>query len=233
MSQHDDLKGAYFYETTGLFEIFGPGRPDGSGLRLRRWCIVVQPRQFSRLCPPDGVQRRRTFQPAGFQQPGGGEPCAGGLFSATGNTAAAAETIAAATGGELFPLESVTPYTDADLDYNDSGSRTSRERADASLQNVPLVSTAVEGWDTYDTVFVGYPIWWGDAGWPVNGFVSGNDFTGKRVIPFCTSASSGLGQSGARLAGLAGTGDWKEGRRFSSSAGEEEISEWLTELGLA
>ena len=154
-------------------------------------------------------------------------------FSATGNTAAVAETIAAATSGELFPLEPVTPYTDADLDYNDSGSRTSRERADASLQNVPLVSTAVEGWDTYDTVFVGYPIWWGDAGWPVNGFVSGNDFTGKRVIPFCTSASSGLGQSGARLAELAGTGDWEEGRRFSSSAGEEEISKWLAELGLA
>lgn len=154
-------------------------------------------------------------------------------FSATGNTAAIAETIAAATGGELFPLEPVTPYTDADLDYNDSGSRTSRERADASLQNVPLVTTTVEGWDTYDTVFVGYPIWWGSAGWPVNGFVTGNDFTGKRVIPFCTSASSGLGQSGARLAELAGTGNWEEGQRFSSRADEAEIIEWLAELGLA
>lgn len=154
-------------------------------------------------------------------------------FSATGNTAAAAETIAAATGGELFPLEPVTPYTDADLDYNDSGSRTSRERADEALQNVPLVATAVDSWDTYDTVFVGYPIWWGNAGWPVNGFVSGNDFTGKRVIPFCTSASSGLGQSGARLAELAGTGDWEEGRRFSSRADEAEIIGWLAELGLA
>ena len=154
-------------------------------------------------------------------------------FSATGNTAAIAETIAAATGGELFPLESVTPYTDADLDYNDNNSRTSRERADEALQDVPLVATTVEGWDTYDTVFVGYPIWWGGAGWPVNGFATGNDFTGKRVIPFCTSASSGLGQSGARLADLADTGNWEEGRRFSSSAGEAEISEWLAELGLA
>ena len=153
-------------------------------------------------------------------------------FSATGNTAAVAETIAAATGGELFPLEPVTPYTDADLDYNDSSSRTSRERAAASLQNVPLVSTAVEGWDTYDTVFVGYPIWWGGAGWPVNGFVTGNDFTGKRVIPFCTSASSGLGQSGARLADLAGTGNWEEGRRFSSSASLTVFTHWLADLGL-
>lgn len=170
--------------------------------------------------------------------PASGSPEAGSrvlvaYFSATGNTAAVAEMIAATTGGELFPLEPVTPYTDADLDYNDNNSRTSRERADEALQDVPLVSTAVEGWDTYNTVFVGYPIWWGDAGWPVNGFVSGNDFTGKRVIPFCTSASSGLGQSGARLAALASNGDWEEGRRFSSSAGEAEISEWLAELGLA
>lgn len=154
-------------------------------------------------------------------------------FSATGNTAAVAETIAAATGGELFPLEPVTPYTDADLDYNDNNSRTSRERADASLQNVPLAAATVDGWDTYDTVFVGYPIWWGDAGWPVNGFVTGNDFTGKRVIPFCTSASSGLGQSGVRLAELAGTGNWEEGQRFSSRADEAEITGWLAELGLA
>ena len=170
--------------------------------------------------------------------PASGSPEAGSrvlvaYFSATGNTEAVAETIAAATGGELFPLEPVTPYIDADLDYNDNNSRTSRERADASLQNVPLAAATVDGWDTYDTVFVGYPIWWGNAGWPVNGFVTGNDFTGKRVIPFCTSASSGLGQSGARLADLAGTGNWEEGRRFSSRADEAEITGWLAELGLA
>ena len=153
-------------------------------------------------------------------------------FSATGHTAAVAETIADAAGAELFELEPVTPYTDADLDYNDSSSRTSQERADPALQEVPLVSTTVDGWDTYDTVFVGYPIWWGGAAWPVNGFVTGNDFAGKRVIPFCTSASSGLGRSGERLAELAGSGDWVEGRRFSAGAGAEEIAAWLTELGL-
>lgn len=153
-------------------------------------------------------------------------------FSATGNTAAVAETLAGALGAELFPLEPVTPYTDADLNYNDSGSRTSLEHADPALQDVPLVSTSVDGWDTYDTVFVGYPIWWGAAGWPVNGFVTGNDFTGKRVIPFCTSASSGLGSSGERLASLAGTGEWLEGRRFSSNASEEDVTSWTAELGL-
>ena len=153
-------------------------------------------------------------------------------FSATGNTAAVAGMIADAAGAELFALEPVTPYTDADLDYNDSGSRTSQERADPALQEVPLVSAMVDGWDTYDTVFVGYPIWWGGAAWPVNGFVTGNDFAGKRVIPFCTSGGSGLGRSGERLAELAGSGDWAEGRRFSAGASAEEIAAWLAELGL-
>ena len=158
------------------------------------------------------------------------------LSAALALTGAAADAGAAlsagAAGAELFALEPVTPYTDADLDYNDSGSRTSQERADPALQEVPLVSATVDGWDTYDTIFVGYPIWWGGAAWPVNAFVTGNDFAGKRVIPFCTSASSGLGRSGERLAELAGSGDWAEGRRFSAGAGAEEIAAWLAELGL-
>lgn len=153
-------------------------------------------------------------------------------FSATGHTAAVAACIAGATDADLFQLEPVTPYTEADLDYSDPNSRTSQERADPARQDVPLVATAVEGWDTYDTVFVGFPIWWGGAGWPVNGFVTGNDFTGKRVIPFCTSASSGLGQSSADLAALAGTGDWDEGQRFSASASEADVTDWLVGLGL-
>lgn len=174
--------------------------------------------------------------PADSAAPASSAPAGGRVlvayFSATGNTAAVAETIADAAGAELFELEPVTPYTDADLDYNDSGSRTSQERADPALQEVLLVSAMVDGWDTYDTVFVGYPIWWGGAAWPVNGIVTGNDFAGKRVIPFCTSGGSGLGQSGERLAELAGSGDWAEGRRFSAGAGGEEIAAWLAELGL-
>lgn len=154
-------------------------------------------------------------------------------FSATGHTAAVAAYIAGATGADLFQLEPVTPYTEADLDYSNPDSRTSRERADPALQDVPLTATAAEGWDTYDTVFVGYPIWWGGAGWPVNGFLTGNDFTGKRVIPFCTSASSGLGQSAANLAALTGTGDWEAGQRFSANASEADVTDWLAGLGLA
>ena len=96
-----------------------------------------------------------------------------------------------------------------------------------------LTTTQVENWDSYDTVFIGYPIWWGIAAWPVDGFVEANDFTGKTVIPFCTSSSSGLGESGELLAELAGTGDWQEGQQFRSSVSQEDVNEWVDSLGLS
>ena len=90
-----------------------------------------------------------------------------------------------------------------------------------------LVSVEVEDWDVYETVFIGYPIWWGIAAWPVDSFVETNDFAGKTVIPFCTSASSPLGSSASELARLATTGDWKEGQRFSSSANTQTVEDWV------
>lgn len=153
-------------------------------------------------------------------------------FSATGNTKSAANYIAQATGGDLFELEPAEPYTDEDLNYNNDDSRVSREHEDESLRDVELVADTVENWDEYDTVFIGYPIWWGIAAWPVDSFVKANDFTGKTVIPFATSASSDLGQSGELLAELAGTGDWQEGQRFRSSVSEEDIQAWVDDLGL-
>ena len=96
-----------------------------------------------------------------------------------------------------------------------------------------LTTTQVENWDSYDTVFLGYPIWWGVAAWPVDGFVEANDFTGKTVIPFCTSSSSGLGESGDLLAELAASGDWQEGQRFRSSVSQEDVNEWVDSLGLS
>lgn len=151
-------------------------------------------------------------------------------YSATGNTEEAAGYIANLTGGTLFELEPADPYTDEDLNYSDDNSRVSQEYADESLRDVELASDTVENWVSYDTVFIGYPIWWGIAAWPVDGFVEANDFTGKTVIPFCTSASSSLGESGELLAELAGTGDWQEGMRFRSSVSEEDVQTWLTEL---
>lgn len=82
-------------------------------------------------------------------------------------------------------------------------------------------------------MFLGYPIWWGIAAWPVDTFVAANDFTGKTVIPFCTSSSSGIGESGQLLADLAGTGDWQEGQRFSSNVDRDAVETWLAGLDLA
>lgn len=154
-------------------------------------------------------------------------------FSATGNTETAAGYIADLTGGDLFALEPVDPYTDADLNWTVDGSRVNREHDDESLRDIELVADTVENWSEYDTVFIGYPIWWGIAAWPVNTFVEANDFTGKTVIPFCTSSSSGIGESGELLAEMAGTGDWQEGMRFSSRVSEADVQEWLDSLNLS
>ena len=154
-------------------------------------------------------------------------------YSASGNTETAANYIAQATGGDIFEITPAEPYTSDDLNWTDENSRVSREHEDESLRDVELTTTEVENWDSYDTVFIGYPIWWGIAAWPVDGFVEANDFSGKTVIPFCTSSSSGLGQSGELPAQLAGTGDWQEGQRFRSSASQEDINEWVDSLGLS
>ena len=148
-------------------------------------------------------------------------------YSATGNTEAVANYIAQATGGDLFELEPVDPYTDEDLNWTDENSRVVYEHDNEDARDVELVADTVDNWDEYDTVFIGYPIWWGIAAWPVDTFVEANDFTGKTVIPFCTSSSSDLGESGQLLAEMAGTGDWQEGMRFRSSASEADVQEWL------
>ena len=153
-------------------------------------------------------------------------------YSATGNTKGVAETIAQITGGDLFEIEPKEPYTDDDLDWTNDDSRVSREHDDESLRDVELVSTSVDNWESYDTVYIGYPIWWGIAAWPVDNFVKDNDFTGKTVIPFCTAASSSIGESGKLLEEMAGTGAWKDGERFHGGASEEDIRSWIEGLGL-
>lgn len=153
-------------------------------------------------------------------------------YSATGNTKDVAEKIANITDGDLFEIEPTEIYTDDDLDWTNNDSRVSREHDDKSLRDVELVSTTVDNWDSYDTVYIGYPIWWGIAAWPVDNFVKDNDFTGKTVIPFCTAASSGIGDSGNLLEDMAGTGKWLEGERFHGGTSESDISSWIDSLGL-
>ena len=147
-------------------------------------------------------------------------------FSASGNTERIANYIAEITGGTTFEIEPVVPYTSADLRWTDSSSRVVQEHNDPN-RNVELTTTQVENWEDYETVFIGYPIWWQEASWVVDNFIKDNDFTGKTVIPFCTSSSSRLGKSGELLAQMAGTGDWKEGKRFSSSASKSDVEEWI------
>ena len=153
-------------------------------------------------------------------------------YSASGNTERVARDIAEAAGADLFEIVPTEVYTSDDLDWTNPDSRVSREHDDESLRDVPLTTTEVADWDSYDTVFIGYPIWWGIAAWPVDTFVKNNDFTGKTVIPFATSSSSGMGQSGSLLADMAGTGEWQEGQRFSSGVSSDDVQSWVNGLGL-
>lgn len=153
-------------------------------------------------------------------------------YSATRSTEKVANDIASAVNGDLFAIEPTSPYTSDDLDWTNSQSRVSIEHDNPDQRNVELITTDVENWDSYDTVFIGYPIWWGIASWPVDNFVKENDFNNKTVIPFCTSASSGIGESGELLAEMAGTGNWLEGERFSSSVSEDDVTDWVKSLDL-
>lgn len=153
-------------------------------------------------------------------------------YSASGNTERVAKDIAEAAGADLFEIVPTEVYTSEDLNWTNPDSRVSREHDDESLRDVPLTTTEVPDWDSYDTVFIGYPIWWGIAAWPVDTFVKNNDFTGKTVIPFATSSTSGMGQSGSLLADMAGTGDWQEGQRFSSGVSGDDVQSWVNGLGL-
>ena len=151
-------------------------------------------------------------------------------YSAQGHTAEVAKAVADELGADLFEIMPEQEHSEEDLDWTDSNSRVSREHDDESLRDVALSKTTPDNWASYDTVLVGYPIWWVISAWPTNRFAADNDFTGKTVIPFCTSSSSDMGQSGQILADAAGTGDWKEGHRFSSGATDDEVRTWAREI---
>ena len=151
-------------------------------------------------------------------------------FSAQGHTEEVANQIADNLNADIFEIIPEDPYTEDDLDWTDDNSRVSEEHNDESLRDVALETTEVPDWDSYDRILIGYPIWWGVSAWPVSSFVAANDFTGKTVIPFCTSASSGLGQSSDLLEEIANGGNWLEGKRFSSTPSNDEIKEWTDSL---
>lgn len=151
-------------------------------------------------------------------------------YSATGNIRGVAKKLAENLNADTFEIVPSNPYTDDDLDWNDDNSRVSKEHNDESLRDVELESTTVPNFDTYDTVLIGYPIWWGIAAWPVNSFVEANDFTGKTVIPFCTSSSSGIGNSADILEDLTKTGTWQEGIRFGTNPSDDDINDFIDSI---
>lgn len=151
-------------------------------------------------------------------------------YSATGNTEEVANKLAENLNADIFEIIPSDPYTDEDLDWNNDNSRVSREHEDETLRNVKLETTTVPNWDTYNTVLIGYPIWWGIAAWPVNSFVEANDFTGKTVIPFCTSSSSGIGNSTDILEDLTKTGTWQEGIRFGTNPSDDDINNFIDSI---
>ena len=149
-------------------------------------------------------------------------------FSATGTTKGVAEKIAAITGGDLYEITAAQEYTSDDLDWNDSDSRTTKEQNDPSFR--PEIGSDPVTLEGYKTIYIGYPIWWGEEPRIMDTFVEGNNFEGITMVPFCTSASSGIGSSGKNLADNAGSGNWLEGERFGSGASEEEIQSWIEGL---
>ena len=151
-------------------------------------------------------------------------------FSATGNTEAVAEKLMIYAGADLYKIKPEEPYTDADLDYNDDQSRTSVEMNDPDAR--PAIGGEELSLDGYNVVFLGYPIWWGEAPRIMSTFVESHAFDGITVIPFCTSGGSGIGNSAEILEEQAGSGTWLEGTRFDGDATDEEVQEWVAEIYL-
>ena len=158
-----------------------------------------------------------------------------GYYSATGRTERVAKVIAKERQADIMKLVPNPDYTEADLDYNDSSSRVSREHDDASLRDkIQLQKAVPDNWASYDTIFLGYPIWWAIAAWPGDAFVKANDFTGKNVVTFATAYSSPLGNSGKLLAEMAGgKGNWQDGTCFTGSLDDTKVVEWVRSLNLA
>lgn len=152
-------------------------------------------------------------------------------FSATNTTEGVAEHLANGLGADLYEILPEEPYTEADLNYNDNNSRTTIEMNDPAAR--PGISGSVEDMEQYDIVFIGYPIWWGEAPRIVNTFMESYDFSGKTIIPFCTSGGSGMGSSASNLEQLTSGAVWMEGRRLNGSDSQDAVMEWVNSLGLS
>ena len=149
-------------------------------------------------------------------------------FSATGTTKGVAEKIASITGGDLYEILAAEPYTEDDLNYNDGSTRATKEQHDKDVR--PEIGSEDIKLEGYTTIYLGFPIWWGEEPRILDTFVEKYNFEGITVIPFCTSGSSDIDQSGSNMEDLAGSGTWLEGERFSGSVSEEDLKSWIDGL---
>ena len=146
-------------------------------------------------------------------------------FSATGTTKGVAEKIAAITDADLYEILAADEYSDADLNWNDRNSRTTLEQNDCNVR--PEIKSEPLTLEEYTTIYIGYPIWWGEAPRIMDTFVESYDFREITLIPFCTSSSSGIGRSGKILEENAEGGKWLDGRRFGGNVSVDELRSWI------
>ena len=179
----------------------------------------------------------RTDQPVSARQEQAAEtpesPGNGTLviyFSRTGNTGKIAGYLTEIAGADSFAIEAAVPYTDDDIRYQDDNCRANREQNDKSVR--PAIADPVPSLDRYDTVFLGYPIWWGEEPRIIDTFLESYDFSGKTVIPFCTSGSSGIGTSEKNISELVTVGNLLKGKRFPADAAKSDVREWYDTLPL-
>lgn len=151
-------------------------------------------------------------------------------FSRTGNTEKIAEYLIDITNADSYVIEAAVPYSDADIKYQDDNCRANKEQNDKSVR--PEIANPIASIDSYDTIFLGYPIWWGQEPRIIDTFLESYDFSDKTVIPFCTSASSGIATSEKNIKALVPIGNQLEGRRFSSGATKEDVKAWYDTLHL-
>ena len=182
---------------------------------------------------PESSASETAESPESSEDPAAGSQQSGAdtlvvYFSATGTTKGVAEKIAKAEGADIYEIKAAQEYTDADLDWNDDSSRTTKEQSDKSAR--PKIGSDPVSLDGYSTIYIGYPIWWGEEPMIMDTFVESCDFDGKTVIPFCTSGGSGIGSSGDNLAENAGSGTWLDGDRLDSGITEDELENWIEGL---
>ena len=196
----------------------GSFRPDGRATRAQVAAILMR------------YDQARTEEPSPEPAPQEGTDVLVAYFSATGNTENIAEHLVSILDADLYEIVPQVPYTSEDLNYGNSDCRANQEQNDPTAR--PAISGSVENMEDYEVIFLGYPIWWGDAPKIISTFLESYDFDGKTIVPFCTSGSSSIGGSVSDLEALTDGATWLEGQRFSGSASQGTVSQWVDSLGL-